>query len=177
MAISAVMPCLSRLQHLGCSLAGPPQTDGPTSFVHDFSVYIGLFSAALLAATIVPAQSEALLVGLLLLGNQPPWLLVTIASVGNVLGSAVNWMLGRWIERFSDRRWFPVKPESLDGATHWYRRYGKWSLLLSWVPMIGDPITVVAGVLREPFPIFLFLVAMAKVGRYLVLAALTLGWM
>ena len=143
----------------------------------DLSAYASLFAAALIAATILPAQSEALLVGLLLLGAQPAWLLVGVASVGNVLGSAVNWMLGRGVARFSDRRWFPVGPKALERAEGWYRRWGKWSLLLSWVPIVGDPITVAAGVLREPFAIFLLLVALAKTGRYVVLAALTLGWM
>lgn len=61
-------------------------------------------------------------------------------------------------------------------AQHWYRRYGRWSLLLSWVPIIGDPLTIAAGVLREPFPVFLLLVATAKIGRYLVLAGIVLNW-
>ncbi len=84
-------------------------------------------------------------------------------------------MLGRGIERFRGRRWFPVKPASLDLAQGWYRRYGKWSLLLSWATIIGDPLTVVAGVLREPFPAFLILVTLAKVGRYLVPTVVILG--
>ena len=143
----------------------------------DASAYVGLFAAAFLAATILPAQSEALLVGLLLAGEQPAVLLITVASAGNVLGSAMNWLLGRGIERFSDRRWFPVKATALERANNWYRRWGKWSLLLSWAPIIGDPLTVAAGVLREPFPIFLLLVTVAKAGRYLLLAGITLNWM
>ncbi len=138
------------------------------------SVYAGLFLAALAAATILPMQSEAVLVGLLLSGYTP-WLLLTVASVGNVLGSVINWLLGRSIERFRDRPWFPARGAQLDRAQRWYRRYGKWSLLLSWVPIVGDPLTVMAGVMREPLPMFLLLVTIAKVGRYLVLAALTLG--
>lgn len=141
----------------------------------DLAVYAGLFLTAFVAATILPMQSEAALVGLLLLDAQPVWLLVTVASVGNVLGSVVNWLLGRFIEHYRDYRWFPVKPAALDRAGTWYRRYGKWSLLLSWMPIIGDPLTVAAGVLREPFPVFLLLVAIAKIGRYLVLAIATLG--
>lgn len=141
----------------------------------DLAVYAGLFLTALIAATILPMQSEAALVGLLLTDAYPAWLLVTVASLGNVLGSVVNWLLGRGVERFRDRRWFPVKPVTLERAKGWYRRYGKWSLLLSWAPIIGDPLTVVAGVLREPFPIFLLLVTFAKVGRYLVLTAATMS--
>jgi membrane protein YqaA with SNARE-associated domain len=140
------------------------------------AVYSSLFLTALIAATILPAQSEAVLAGLLLTGAYPVWALILVASLGNVLGSAINWLLGRGIERFRDRRWFPVKPDALARAEGWYRRYGRWSLLLSWAPFIGDPLTVVAGVLREPFPVFLALVTIAKVGRYLVLAAATLSF-
>lgn len=142
----------------------------------DLAVYAGLFAAALVAATILPMQSEAALVGLLLTGAYPPWLLVAVASAGNVLGSAINWVLGRAIEHYRDRPWFPAKPAALARAQGWYQRYGKWSLLLSWAPVVGDPLTVVAGVLREPFASFLAIVALAKIARYVVLAALTLSW-
>lgn len=140
----------------------------------DLVVYVGLFLAALLAATILPAQSEALVVALLLT-DYAPWLVLTVASVGNVAGSFLNWLLGRGIERFRDRRWFLASLADLARAEGWYRRYGKWSLLLAWMPIVGDPLTVIAGVLREPLPIFLVLVTIGKVGRYLVIAAATLG--
>ena len=140
----------------------------------ELSVYGGLFLIALLSASILPLQSEAVLVGLLLSDNHPVWLLLAVASVGNVLGSLLNWYLGKYLQHFQQRRWFPVKPEQLDKASRWYLKYGKWSLLLSWVPIIGDPLTVIAGVLREPFLPFLLLVTIAKVSRYLVLAEVTL---
>ena len=140
----------------------------------ELSVYGGLFLVALLSASILPLQSEAVLVGLLLSDNYPVWLLLTVASIGNVLGSLLNWYLGKYLQRFQQRRWFPVKPEQLEKASRWYLKYGKWSLLLSWVPIIGDPLTVIAGVLREPFLPFLLLVTIAKVSRYLVLAGVTL---
>jgi len=140
----------------------------------DLAAYAGLFAAALIAATLLPMQSEAVLVGLLL-ADYSPGLLLAVATLGNVLGSAVNWWLGRQIDRFRDRRWFPVTPQRLDQASGWYRRYGRWSLLLSWAPVIGDPLTVVAGVLREPFWTFIALVTLAKFGRYAVLAAATLN--
>jgi membrane protein YqaA with SNARE-associated domain len=142
----------------------------------DISILGGLFAIAFVAATIFPAQSEAALVGLLIAGTHSPVLLVAIASLGNVLGSAVNWSLGRGVERFRDRRWFPASPETLDRATGWYRRWGRWSLLLSWAPIGGDALTVAAGVLREPFWSFLILVAVAKTARYILLAAATLSW-
>lgn len=133
----------------------------------DLAVYSGLFLAALAAATILPMQSEAAIVGLALAGYSPA-MLVLIASVGNVLGSVINWALGRGVERFRNRAWFPLRGADLDRAQRWYGRFGSWSLLLSWLPIIGDPLTLVAGVMREPLPRFLALVGIAKVGRYLV---------
>jgi membrane protein YqaA with SNARE-associated domain len=141
----------------------------------DLAAYAGLFAISLIAATVFPAQSEAGLVALILTGKYSTLLLVAAASAGNILGSVVNWLLGVGIERFRDRPWFPAGGASLDRAQRWYRRYGKWSLLASWVPIIGDPITFVAGVMKEPLPIFLVLVTIAKTARYAVLAAITLG--
>lgn len=143
----------------------------------DLAAYLGLFSAAFLAATLLPAQSEAVLVGLILADRYPLIALLIVATLGNVSGSVANWLIGRFIEHFRHRPWFPVSEKSLARAEDWYRRYGLWSLLLAWMPVIGDPITVIAGVLRTPFPIFLVLVTIAKLGRYLVLSAVTLGLM
>jgi len=137
--------------------------------------YAVLFFAAFVAATILPMQSEAALVALISLKSYPVWLLVVVASLGNVAGSIVNWLLGRGIEHFRDRRWFPVNGAALGRAQAWYHRYGKWSLLLSWAPLVGDPLTVAAGIMREPFGIFLLLVTLAKVGRYVVLALITVS--
>lgn len=141
----------------------------------DLAVYGGLFAVAFLAATILPAQSEAVLGGLLLSEAYPAVVLLAVASAGNILGSTVNWLLGRGIARFRNRQWFPAGEASLERASRWYGRYGRWSLLLSWVPIIGDPLTVIAGVLREPFWSFLLLVAVAKIGRYLAVAGVILG--
>lgn len=141
----------------------------------ELAAYAGLFAVAFVAATILPAQSELALAGLLLSGSFSPWLLVAVASVGNILGSCVNWLLGGLAEQFRDRTWFPVSPRALDAAQGWYRRYGRWSLLLSWAPVIGDPLTVAAGFLREPFWSFVVLVTIAKTARYVVLALGTLG--
>jgi membrane protein YqaA with SNARE-associated domain len=130
----------------------------------------GLFLAAFAAATLIPAQSEAVLVALIIVAGQPVWMLLMVATTGNVLGSVVNWALGRFLIRFADRRWFPVPPARMAQATRWYGRWGHWSLLAAWVPVIGDPLTLVAGVLREPFWRFVLVVTLAKGGRYLVLA-------
>lgn len=138
--------------------------------------YGGLFAAAFLSATIFPFQSEALLFGMLVAEHYPWWALIAVASLGNVLGSIVNWFLGRFFAHFEGRRWFPVNRTQMKKAEDWYRRYGRWTLLLSWTPIIGDPLTVVAGVLREPLRMFIPLVVLAKTGRYLAVGALSLGW-
>ncbi|SDI57357.1 membrane protein YqaA, SNARE-associated domain [Pseudomonas flavescens] len=141
----------------------------------DIYAYLGLFAAAFGAATLLPLQSEALLVALLLGAAQPTWALLLVASTGNVLGSLVNWWLGRHLEHFRGRRWFPVSDQRLQQAQSWYGRHGRWSLLFSWLPLVGDPLTLVAGIMREPLWRFVLVVALAKTGRYAALAALTLG--
>ena len=140
------------------------------------SAYLGLFLSAFGAATLLPLQSEALLVLLLLGGAYPVWALLLVASVGNILGSVVNWLLGHYLEHYRHARWFPVSEQRLQQAQRWYARHGRWSLLLSWLPVVGDPLTLVAGVMREPLWRFLLLVSLAKSGRYAVLALVTLYW-
>ncbi len=135
----------------------------------------GLFLAALAAATLIPAQSEAVLVALILSGSHPVWLVLGVATTGNVLGSIVNWAMGSFLMRFADRRWFPMSGTQVDRAAGWYRRWGYWSLLGAWLPVIGDPLTLIAGVLREPFWRFALIVTLAKGGRYIVLAWVTLA--
>ena len=138
-------------------------------------MYLSLFFSAFLAATILPAQSEALLA--YQIASHPAALipLLLVATAGNVLGAIVNWWLGRFLTHFKDRRWFPVEGKKLHRAEQFYRQYGRYSLLLSWMPLIGDPITVVAGALREPLWSFVMLVTIAKCGRYGVIAAVVSG--
>ncbi len=131
-----------------------------------------LFSSAFLAATILPAQSEAVLASLHLTGEYSPILLVLIATLGNVLGSILNWLMGRYILFFQDKKWFPVKKESLSKAEKLYKKFGIWTLLFAWVPIIGDPMTVVAGVFRTNILIFIMLVTIGKMGRYIAIVAL-----
>lgn len=135
----------------------------------------GLFLAAFAAATLIPAQSEAVLAALVLTGDHPVWLLLTVATTGNVLGSLLNWALGRFLMRHAGHRWFPVSAAQLDRAALWYRRWGWPSLFFSWVPVIGDPLTLAAGVLREPLWRFLLVVTLAKGLRYVALVAATLA--
>lgn len=137
-------------------------------------LYAGLFLVAFSAATILPLQSEAAVVGMVL-ADHDALAVVLVAGAGNTLGAATNWLLGRGIERFRDRKWFPVGPRTLRRAEHWYRRHGRWTLLLSWLPLGGDALTMIAGVLREPLPVFLLFVAVGKLARYAVVVAVALG--
>lgn len=137
---------------------------------------VALFLAALVAATLIPAQSEAVLVALTLAGAAPVWLLLAVATTGNVLGSLINWGMGRFLTGYSGRRWFPVSPRRLDEAQAWYHRWGWYSLFGSWLPIVGDPLTVTAGLMREPLPRFLLVVTFAKFGRYLLLVTLAQAW-
>ncbi|MEX3314670.1 YqaA family protein [Sulfitobacter sp. PS-8MA] len=134
-----------------------------------------LFAAAFFAATLIPAQSEAVLLGLIWAEAHPVALLLLVATAGNVLGSLVNWLLGRYLALVATRRWFPFSPAQLRRASDWYQRWGYWSLLASWMPLIGDPLTLAAGVLKEPLWRFLLIVTLAKGGRYLLLAAAALN--
>jgi membrane protein YqaA with SNARE-associated domain len=141
----------------------------------DVLAYGGLFLTALAAASVLPLSSEAAFVALLLTPGLEPWALLAAATAGNVAGSAINWLLGRGAEQLSDRRWFPVSQQALDRARNWYHRYGRWSLLISWVPIIGDPLTVAAGLMREPLWSFLLIASIAKFGRYAVLAGIAMN--
>lgn len=139
--------------------------------MQDCYVYISMFGTAFLAATLFPAQSELLLAGLTATQKYSFALLLGAATLGNVGGSTVNWALGRYFNHLSTRPWFPVKKNCLNRAEQYYRKYGRWTLLLSWLPVIGDPITLVAGALGESFIPFFAIVSVVKFSRYLVVAA------
>jgi len=139
------------------------------------AAYAGLFSIAFLAATLLPVQSEAAFVSLLALERYPVLQLLLVASSGNILGSCLNYFIGRF---FTDLKWMQrlVSAAQRDRAEQYYRRYGRWSLLASWLPIVGDPLTVVAGILRENFIYFAILVTIAKVGRYIAVLGIHQAW-
>ncbi|MGE8684553.1 MAG: YqaA family protein [Acinetobacter sp.] len=136
---------------------------------------IALFLSAFGAATLLPLQSEAVLLGLLAQGQWSAAALISVASVGNILGSCVNWWLGLKIEHYKNKSWFPVSEAKMLQAEKIYQKYGFWSLLLSWTPVIGDPITLIAGLMKENFWRFLWIVSFAKVGRYFCVYFIFLG--
>ncbi len=140
----------------------------------ELPIFVGLFASAAASATVLPGTSEILMVGLLTQGFElwPLWL---VATAGNVAGSTFNWWLGGFALRFRDRRWFPVGPAALERAQGWYHRWGQPSLLLSWLPGIGDAFTIAAGMMRVPLLTFLIMVAIAKGARYAAILGAAYG--
>ncbi|UUA71853.1 YqaA family protein [Cellvibrio sp. QJXJ] len=136
-------------------------------------VYASLFFTALIAATFFPLSSEALLVSLLHQGYSP-LLLGLVATLGNTLGSCINWYLGRQCLHFQHKKWFPISPAQLQRAQQQFQRYGIYSLLFAWLPIVGDPLTLLAGVMRVQFPLFVALVAVGKALRYTLVIWLSL---
>ena len=135
--------------------------------------YFILFFTSFLAATIFPFSSELTLASLLNSDLYSSFLLVGTASLGNILGSVLNWLLGYYLLKYSSKKWFPFKQNQIDQASNWFKQFGFWSLLFAWVPIIGDPLTLVAGILRVKFSIFLVLVSIGKISRYFFIYYLT----
>ena len=131
-------------------------------------IYISLFFLSFLAATIIPFSSEVGLASLLKLDLYNDLFLLISAIIGNILGSCVNWYLGIYSRTFEKKKWFPFNKKNLLKASNWFEKYGKWSLLLSWVPIIGDPITFVAGIMKTKFTTFFMFVSIGKILRYLI---------
>jgi len=130
----------------------------------------GLFFVAFLSATLLPGSSEVMLAGVLANGDVSTAMAIMVATLGNALGSCVNWGIGRYLAHFRNAKWFPVKPQNFERYSAWYDKWGVWSLLLSWAPVIGDPLTVIAGIARTALPVFLIIVLIAKLLRYMVVA-------
>ncbi|MDR5866387.1 YqaA family protein [Halomonas koreensis] len=137
---------------------------------------LSLFLVALASATLLPGGSEAWLARQWCQGGAP-LALWAAATAGNVLGSLVNVGLGRYARHFQDRRWFPVSPRGLARAERCYRRGGEASLLLAWAPLIGDPLSVLAGIFRLPWWRATLWILVAKGGRYAVVLAMAGAWL
>ena len=128
--------------------------------------YSQLFLFSFLAATILPFSSEIILSTMYLSEAFKTLNLLLIASLGNITGSIINWYLGTKISSFKEKKWFPVSAEQLKKSEYYFQKYGLWSLLLAWVPIIGDPLTLLAGVLNLRFGVFFILVSISKITRY-----------
>ncbi len=132
----------------------------------------GLFLLSFSAATLLPGGSEAGLLAMAALSAHSDMTLLVVASAGNILGSVLNYWLGRRALEYQGKRWFPVSANQLSKAQGWFSRWGQWSVLLAWVPIIGDPITVAAGVMRMRIDLFILLVSLSKTLRYMVVLGL-----
>ncbi|MDP5292575.1 YqaA family protein [Oceanimonas sp. CHS3-5] len=130
--------------------------------------YLLVFGSSLLAATIAPFYSEVVLAAVLTRQPDAALLLWTLASIGNTLGSMVNWWLGKYLLHYRHKRWFPVNDKQLDRAQRWFQRFGVWSLLLAWAPVGGDALTFIAGIMRVRLALFTLLVFIGKALRYAV---------
>lgn len=133
-----------------------------------------LFSTAFLAATILPFYSEVVLFAYLQQGLNP-WTLVLVATIGNTLGGVVNWAMGLYIQRFKDRRWFYFSEKQIVRAQEWFQKYGMWTLLLAWLPIGGDALTLIGGIMRVRLIPFVLLVGAGKALRYISIVAVN-GW-
>ena len=132
-------------------------------------IYTSLFIFCLTLGTFFPFASETYLITLLISEKYNVLLLLLLASLGNILGSVISWLFGYFINYFINKPWFPINKYLLQKANSIFKKYGKWSLLLSWVPFIGDPIAFVAGTFRYNLIIFLIFVSIGKVTRYLLI--------
>ena len=132
-------------------------------------IYLSLFVISFLAATILPFSSELTLAGLIATSNYENLLLLIVASFGNILGSVVNWVLGFYSRNLTTKKWFPFKNKQIKNSSRWFSKFGKWSLLFAWVPVIGDPLTLAAGLLRVKFIEFVTLVTIGKFSRYFII--------
>lgn len=135
------------------------------------TVYFSLFLSAFIAATLLPALSELGFAAALTQTAASPSGLFLAVSAGNILGAIVNWWLGKYLSHHSNKKWFPVSPASVERASRQFNRYGHWSLLFAWLPIVGDPLTFTAGFLKTPFRPFLLLVSIGKMARYAVIWA------
>ena len=141
--------------------------------MNTFEVYTSLFISSFLSSTLLPGHSELTLTAFILMKKHPVINLIFFASTGNILGALINWCMGYYLTKLKDKKWFPLNKLQLTRASKWFLKYGKWSLFFCWVPIIGDPLTIVAGIFRFPIHIFILIVSFAKTMRYVIIYLIT----
>lgn len=129
--------------------------------------YGGLFVGAILAGSVLPFNSESVMAALYVAGLDP-WGLIFWGSLGNIIGSVINYFIGRmgkmeWIERY-----LKVKREKLERAQRWVAKYGAWMGLLAWIPLLGSAITVALGLMRSNIPLTFTAISIGKITRYVL---------
>ena len=144
--------------------------------MNETEVYFTLFTSSFVSSTVLPGHSELTLTAFIYLNKFSTTNLILVASLGNILGSVLNWYLGFYFIKFKEKKWFPINSSQLEKASLWFATYGKWTLFLSWVPFIGDPLTVVAGILRIPIITFVIIVSISKILRYVFISLIALNF-
>lgn len=134
-------------------------------------ILASVFGTAFLAATILPFSSEIVVAAAMADERVNLIALWTAATAGNTLGAVVNYWLGRGANHYRERSWFPASQTQMDNAEAWFNRYGVWSLLMAWLPIGGDALTLIAGLLRVRLDVFVILVGLGKGARYAVVIA------
>lgn len=134
--------------------------------------YLSLFFLSFLAATVVPVGSEWLLVVLLLNGHSPACAVI-VATIGNTLGACTTYAIGLYGSSFLMGKVLRIDSAAMQRAQRRYARYGSWSLLFSWVPIVGDPLYLVSGALKTPFHLFFILTLIGKLARYVSVGFIT----
>lgn len=141
----------------------------------EIHVLIILFVVGFTSAGFLPSQAEVVLFAILATGDYRAWLLVLVTTAGNVTGSVGNYYLGKYISKFKDKKWFPVKEKYLQKAQSLFEQHGPRTLLLAGIPFIGDPLTIAAGMSRVKMWLFLPLVSVSKACRYACVWLLFMG--
>ncbi|HUW68343.1 MAG TPA: YqaA family protein [Candidatus Nanoarchaeia archaeon] len=131
--------------------------------------YHGLFLASFLASTIFPLGSEAFVI-LLITKNFNIYYVILVASVGNFLGACTSYYIGFAGRMHIIEKYFGVSKSQLERAEKWFTKYGSWSLLFTWLPIVGDALPMMAGIMKLRFVMFSILVFIGKFLRYAVLA-------
>ena len=145
--------------------------------MNSLEAYGSLFISSFLSSTILPGHSEITLTTFILLEKYSQILLIFFASLGNILGSIINWYFGFYITKFVNKIWFPFTIKQINKVSLWYLKYGKWSLFFSWLSFIGDPLTIVAGMFRVPLIIFIIIVSISKILRYVFVGYIALKFL
>ena len=140
-----------------------------------FEVYTSLFVSSFLSSTLLPGHSELTLTTFIFLKKYSIIYLIIFASIGNILGSILNWCMGYYLTNLKNKKWFPINTSRLTRVSSWFLKYGKWTLFFSWVPIIGDPLTVIAGVFRVQIHIFILIVSLAKTMRYIFISLVAIN--
>ena len=143
--------------------------------MNPIEVYASLFISSFLSSTILPGHSEIILTAFIFLKKYPIIDLIFFASIGNIFGSILNWCIGYFLTNLKDNKWFPINKSQLTRASSWFLKYGKWTLFLSWVPIIGDPLTIIAGIFRVPIQTFICIVSLAKTMRYVFISLVVIN--